>query len=359
MSDLESVLAQAREFAHQPIASYDQFPDSDVHLLDTPELTALRRVAADATPETANAILGGLAPAVAEADPFQAARLALLCGSLVEAGGDPTLTVGPLVDRLPLLLTGAAYTLDRLAEGDDPEVLFHLDPDAVKSWKAVRYFVLAAMAMLARDAAARQRARAIPELRAALKVIAPHDTDARFLTLTLDLCDGVELLVLHPGQEKGFRVGLEAIATNGHLFTLLQGTLIGDPKAGLLDAPPPDEAVVGVAAGLILPDQHVGDRALFHYYDWSAVDGDPAVSELHLGATLWTDGRPEEIAEFEGTRILVLGPPTFGYRGWDSTLFPLFHDALRPRVRVVEVLSPEQVGEWVGRMKMAVRAAGV
>lgn len=359
MSDLVSAIAQAREFARQPIASYDQFPDSDVHLLDAPELAVLRQAAADATPDTANAILGGLAPAVAEADPFQAARLALLCGTLVEAGGDPALIVDPVVARLPLILTGAAYTLDRLVEGDDPEVLFQHDPDAVKSWKALRCFVLAAMAMLARDATARQRARAVPGLREALKVIDPHETDARFLTFTLDLCDGVELLVIHPGQEKGFRVGLEAVATNGHLFTLLQGTLVGDPKNGLLDAPPPDEGVVGVAAGLILPDQHVGDRALFHFYDWSGVDGAPSVADLHVGATVWADGRPGEIAELDGARIVVLGPPVFGYRGWDSTLFPLFHDALRPRVRVLEVLTPEQVAGWVSRMKEAVRAAGV
>jgi hypothetical protein len=359
MSDLESAIAQACEITRCPIATYDQFPDSDAHIFYTPELGGVHRAAMEATPETANAILAGLAPAIGEADPFQAARLALLCGSLVEGGGDPTLAVDAVVDRLPLAITGTAATLDRLAEGDDPETLFAADPDAVKSWKGLRYLVLPAMAMLTRDMAARQRARARPELREALRAIEPHGTDAQFLTMALDLCDGLELVVIHPGQRKGFRVGLEAVATNGHLFTLLQGTLIGDPEAGMFEGPPPDDTAVGVASGLIIPQQHVGDEALFHYYDWSAVDGDPGIADLHVAASVWVDGRPADIPEFEGVRVLLLSPPVFGYRGWDSTFFPLFHDALRPRVHVLETLTAEQVAAWIARLKEAVRLAGV
>jgi hypothetical protein len=359
MSDLESAIAQACELTRQSIATYDQFPSSDTEIFGISELAAVHKAAQDATPDTANAILRGLAPAIAEADPFQAARLALLCGSLVEGGGDPTLAVDAIVDRLPSVLTGTTRTLDRLAEGDDPETLFTQDPDAVKSWKGLRYLVLPAMAMLTRDMAARERARARSELREALRAIEPHGTDARFLTMTLDLCDGLELVVLHPGQGKGFRVGLEAVASNGHLFTLMQGTLIGEPESGLLDAPPPDETAVGVASGLIIPERHISDQALFHYYDWSGVDSDPAVTDLHFGASVWVEARPEDIAEFEGVRVLLLGPPVFGYRGWNSTFFPLFHDALRPRVRILEVLTSEQVAEWVTRLQDAVRAAGV
>src|SRR5262245_58056118 len=135
MSDLKSAIAQACELTRRPIASYDQFPDSDATVFHVPELAAVHHAASDATPETADAILRGLTSAIAEADPFQAARLALLCGSLVEGGGDPTLAVEAIIERLPLALTGAAFTLDRLAEGDDPAGLFAHNPDAVKSWK--------------------------------------------------------------------------------------------------------------------------------------------------------------------------------------------------------------------------------
>lgn len=359
MSDLESALARARELARRPIASYDQFPDSDANVFNIPELAGVHQAAADATPDTADAILRGLAPAVREADPFQAARLALLCGSLVEAGGDPALAAEAVVGRLPKLLAGAAVTLDRLAEGDDPAALFDTDPEAVKSWKGLRYFVLSAMAMLARSAVARQQARAVPGLRDALAAIEPHGTDARFIALTLDLADGLELLVLHPGQEKGFRVVVDGVASNGHLFTLLQGELIGDPDAGLLDADAADEIAVGVATGRIVPEEHVADQARFHFYDWSAVDGDAATGHLYVEASVWVDGRPSEIPEFEGERPLLLSAPAFGSRAWDSSFFPLFHDALRPSARVVGTLTPEQVAGWIARMKDAVRAAGV
>jgi hypothetical protein len=355
MSELETAIAQAAELARKPITAYDQFPESDAHIFYVPELAALHRLAADAPPEDADAILRGLAPAVREADPFQAARLALLCGSLVETGGDPTIAVDAIVDRLPEVLSGAAATLDRLADGADPEALFAADPDAVKAWKGLRYLVLPAMAMLTRDAAARQRARANPGLREALAAIEPHQTDANFLTLTLDLTDGLELLVLHPGQGKGFRVGLEAVAGNPHLFTLLQGELLGQ---GLLAGPAPDPEAVGAATGLLFPARHVRDRALFHYYDWSGLTSDPDSDELHLGASVWADGRPEDIAELDGVRVVLLGPPVFASRGWDSTFFPLFHDALQPRVRVLETLAPEQVAGQLGRIREAVRAAG-
>jgi hypothetical protein len=356
MSELEAAVAQACELARKPITAYDQFPESDAYIFHCPELAGVHRLHADASPDDASAILRGLAPAIREADPFQASRLALLCGSHVEAGGDPTIAVDAVVDRLPAVLTGAAATLDRLGDGADPADLFAENPDTVKSWKALRYFVLPAMAMLTRDMAARQRARTKPDLREAIDAVEPHQTDARFLGMTLDLIDGLELLVLHPGQGKGFRVELEAVASNPHLFTLLQGELLGEHR---LDGPEPDSEAVGVAGGWVLPDRHVSDRALFHFYDWSGLDADPDSDVLHLGASVWADGRPDQIPEFEGARVVLLGPPVFGLRGWDSSFFPLFHDALRPDVRVTEELTPEQVADWLGRIREAIRAAGV
>lgn len=43
----------------------------------------------------------------------------------------------------------------------------------------------------------------------------------------------------------------------------------------------------------------------------------------------------------DGRRVLLLGTPQLGGRSWDSDFFANFHDALRSRVTLLEVLTPE------------------
>jgi hypothetical protein len=159
----------------------------------------------------------------------------------------------------------------------------------------------------------------------------------------------MELVVLHPGEGKGFRVELEAVNTLAHLFTLLQGELIGN---GHLPGPAPDPDVVAVARGEIPHERLLTDEARFHFHPWPALKPDGSLDAI-TGLFLGVEGSPEEIPEFEGERVLLLGPPAFGKRSWDSNFFANIHDALRSAARVTAVLTPEEVQHRLDRLKRA------
>src|SRR5262249_22674225 len=147
-----------------------------------------------------------------------------------------------------------------------------------------------------------------------IEALREQNQEADFVATTLGLTDGMELLVLHPGEGKGFRVELEAVNTMAHLFTLLQGELIG---GGHLPGRPVDPAVIAVARGEVPHEKLLTDDARFHFYPWNAMRADGTLDAI-TGLFLGVEAVPQEIPLFEGERVLLLGPPAFGSRSWDS-----------------------------------------
>ena len=56
--------------------------------------------------------------------------------------------------------------------------------------------------------------------------------------------------------------------------------------------------------------------------------------------------------------MLLLGPPIFATRAWDSSFFTNLHDALRSKVEVVDILSADEIALRLSRIRKAPRAAG-
>src|SRR5205085_10399264 len=101
-----------------------------------------------------------------------------------------------------------------------------------------------AMAHLSRSVPLRRAARRIDGLAAALAAIEDRVREAWFVRTALALVDDLEVLVLAPAARRGYRLHIEAVRSNFHLFTLVQGALIGDPAAGWLEAEPCDPDVL-------------------------------------------------------------------------------------------------------------------
>jgi len=175
-----------------------------------------------------------------------------------------------------------------------------------------------------------------------LRSLAPHHPDVKFLKRLFDFFDGEELIVLHPHQKKGYRVRTLAIASNFHLFTLLQDALVGDPAAGLLAGPRASRMVLATARGEIPHDRLVSDSAVFHYTTCT-------------GAAVAGEETPHAIPCFEEDRVILLGPPVHASRSWESSFFTNLHDALRSKVEVVEILSAGEVELRLLRMRKAPR----
>ncbi|HMK48113.1 MAG TPA: hypothetical protein VK436_15940 [Methanocella sp.] len=252
-------------------------------------------------------------------DAFQAGCIAATCGTLVEWGGDPTLASAAIAARLAK--EAAAHTAD---------------------CEAMRFLSIAAMAHLCRGIAMRQDARRMPELEMNLERWREQLPEARFVLQVLDLVDDLEILVLAPGQHKGFRVRLEAVSTNFHMFTLLQGALIGDPAKGWLSAKAIDPKILAVATGETPCESVLKDHQRFHFYNWSALRSDGALYQ-DLRSTIWGEGSPRDIPRHEGRPVVLVGPPLLGDRSWDSNFFANIHDALRSRAEVMAQLSMTEV----------------
>lgn len=285
-----------------------------------PAYRALFARAEAATVDERDGLNGALLPGLAVPDPYQAACVALTCGTLVEYGASASVAGEPIMQRMAEAFTAG--------EGMDDV--------------ALRYFGVAAMAHLCRDKGLRRTARRMPALRAELASAEDRVQEAWFIGVVLDLIDDLELLVLAPDQGRGFRVRLEAVKNNFHLFTLLQGSLIGDPAEGWLSAEPIDPEVVAVATGEAPPREDLDDRQRFHFHDWSALSGEGELRrDLH--STLWGEGTPLDIPLHQGRPVVLLGAAIFGGRSWDSNIFASVHDALRSRAQVIAKLTHAEV----------------
>lgn len=296
-----------------------------------------------------NALVADVAPLIRAADPFRGSSIAINCGTLVEWGADPDVVFPHLLAELPRHLALARRALERNAAS--PGALFDADPDAAKAAAGLVFLLLATMTVICRKAAYRQALRANPEIRANVEALRESSREADFVAQVLDLIDDVDLLVLAPNERKGFRVRLEAVNYNAHLFTLLQAALIG---GGHLEGEPLDEEVVAVARGEAAPTHVLTDHARFHFSPWyELTSDDPFVGSIGAIVALPVDGNPAGIPEFHGVPVVLIGPKVFGSRQWDNGFFANIHDALKSRAEIIEVLPPERVDEWLDRIRRA------
>ena len=168
--------------------------------------------------------------------------------------------------RLPAFLALAESVADR-ADTEKPEELFAANPDGFKAWQSLSLMLLPTMAVLTRGMQFRQEARANADLLTRVEALRERNREAEFVAQTLGFVDGLELLVLHPAEGKGFRVELEAVHTNAHLFTLLHGSLI---NGGHLPGRAIGEQLLGVATGEV-PHENADRRRGVQFYTWRAV----------------------------------------------------------------------------------------
>jgi len=284
-----------------------------------PEFRALFQRAQRSSPEELDEMVRRLLPGLDFDNAFHAACLALGCGTFVEYGASPS-------------VAGAAIAARLFRELEDPEL----------AQQTGQYLCLATMAHLCRDRDLRQQVRRAHGIPASLERMQPRIGHTWFVRTVLELVDDLELLVIAPEQRRGFRLRADAIRSCFHLFTLLQGALIGDPAKGLLEGEPEDPEVLAIATGA-QPHLHViAAHQRFHFHDWSALAPDGTLRN-DLRSTIWGEASPAEIPAHEGTPVILLGRHVLGGRSWDTNFFANFHDALRPGVTVLHTLEDAEV----------------
>jgi hypothetical protein len=352
MSPLATAAAAIAEQARTPVTHFAALAADDQTALTRPPFRELMAALARATPEDLAEGLGILAPALDVPDLYQASRVAMACGMLVEHGGAPAIAGPRVLARLTEQLAACARLAATLPE--DEEVTLEMlarahqdQPAEVSAWQGHGFMVRAAMAMLARDRALRVAARGIAALAGPAQALAERSQYASYIDDVLGMADDLSLVVLHLGERRGFRVLADAVRNNFHLFSLLHAELIGP---GRLAGEPADPRVAAVAHGRY-PDEELSDHERWGVHDATGIQADGTTGGV--AGLLWGEASPYTIPVVDGVRVILLGRPLFGARSWDVNLIASPHDALCPHATVVEELPREAVEAWMARLVAA------
>jgi thioredoxin-like negative regulator of GroEL len=350
-------------------ASVDRFLDT---LSGWQNLGQLQQSAQDvyghlrgATPDELNAQLHRFLKGLPEARFLEAGVAALACGAMVEHGGDPGICGPVLLDRTEGLLRDLGVFWDEVRKRSGAtltpanatplgERYFNeigpANQEAAFAFYGHKSYLLGLVTHLSRSPALRAEARRRPRLLQQAPVIDVPFSEHSHLGCLLRVLDDEPLLVLHPGEGKGFRVRLTGVADVLQLDTLLAARLGGR----LPGREPPPAIVSAVTDGPVREDLSVD--GVFNLWTWGGLNPDgtlppgPGPGVRHL---LPWNAFPDQIPAFDGVRVVLLAPRNPPFR-WPGTRR---YREMPGDLRVEGTLSPEEVRDWLDRIRRADRAA--
>ncbi|GAA2447276.1 hypothetical protein GCM10010191_75630 [Actinomadura vinacea] len=264
-------------------------------------------------PVVLNMAMMKMGEGIAAAPPNLGCWLAIMAGAWVENGATTFGVAEPVLAKTIEVATASGEFADawRTATGNEPpgpdgqpsqEIVDTVGPHlrdpvgAMMAWFSMERFALSANTMLSKT----------PDLRAGVtdrehkaKVIdrlAGHCEQMGWVGLLLRVLDGERLLVLERESRRGWTVTIGGIGDNFQLHTLLAGALIGRP-GGLPGTPPSPEVIACFQDADTPPDRPVISSP------WNLVDAH--------GEWIYNEGVPYDIPAVNGTRVVVLDPPSY------------------------------------------------
>lgn len=262
--------------------------------------------------------------------PFRGGMAALVCGALVENGADPKPMVGPMIELLGIHLKGAArlsqaceekLKQDRISDEDEDEAFEAarkaLEPAmAVETtaWESLDALYLPAIAMFSASPAARETGQKLAS--DALKLERRH-TAGPWLTPMLAVLHDEPFLALEPSTARGISGKMSGIADNFQLHVLLMEAF---PR-GILTGRRISAAAVAQARGDLSNAHRESVSGVWNLYNWQALQPGPTLPRSSNAEAMrhwiWSEGKPADIAVFEGARVILLGPSAYP-RSWNS-----------------------------------------
>ncbi len=306
----------------------------------------------------------------------RAGLLAIVCGALVERGADMEPIAQPALARfseaapraLPFVeacvaeavalhhagdKAAADLTMEQIIERFGRQVGEQM-PDAAQAFASLKWFRVATLALLSRSKALRKQAQADSPLVQAIARLDKLGMELPCYHEMLSVLDDEQLVVLHPALARGYLIRIAGIGKNFQLHTLLAGALIGDAGRGWLpgERPSPEAVALAKDAPITNPDRLPTEKGACNLWNWTGLRADGTLPEGKTDGTehwIWNEGVPADIVPFQGTRVILLGPPPYP-RSWGSgRLFP----AMAGELEVLRHLSPEEARSWLGRIASA------
>ncbi|QBD80386.1 hypothetical protein EPA93_32205 [Ktedonosporobacter rubrisoli] len=329
--------------------------------------------ATNASREDLDAALQRLEELVSNLPLLPAALLAVGCGALIEQGGRID-EVAPAIfqrtyDALQLAAPFVRACQDaartRPTETSDPEdaelcveaygeQVGTQMPEEAQAWSALEMLCNAALAILMHDARMRQVIGTYEPFTTALQAFPVQNSTIECIRKLLQILENEELIVLHPALRRGYRVRISGLGDNFQLHTLLADALIGDTAQGWLPGNRPNPIVVAAAKDGPCPHTVEENRkfpiaqGVFNLWNWQGLqpDGTLPTGDTASHYWIWNEGTPADIATYEGTRVILLGPPPYN-RTWSAgRYFPFIPGQLE----VLEVLTQDRTKDWLARL---------
>ncbi|MFC5184419.1 hypothetical protein [Actinomadura harenae] len=292
-----------------------------------------------------SAALPRIADGLGKAQPSLGGWLSILSGSWVENGAAPEGIGLPLVERATEVFgeadafarawseaTGSTPP-DMEDDGPSQEIVDILVPQlgeasvsAMLAWFSVPQFALAMTTVLQNSAMVRgsiqdreNRARLAGEL-------VEFHSHMSYVQGLLRVLEGERLLVLDRASKRGWTVQIAGIGDNFQLHVLLGGALLGRPEC-MPGEPLPPEWVAWFT------DQDPEGRPIINS-PWNLVDGH--------GGWIYNEGVPADIPAINGTRVVVLDPPSYTRHFPAGRRFPMMDATLT----IEGVHHPEDLASW-------------
>lgn len=351
------------DYLHKPITN-GQDLKQDQTAFQEPAIGQLLRFAVE-NRDSLDEILTSIAMVLPlDLDMYKKGLTCLICGSLIEFGGDPKIVVDHIIQQLENHLTATESFLS-LAEQEgwegnklSPKQLdffFAKDTDALKANITASYVVLAAMTSICRLKEARQSIRTNTPLIHQVVQLEDEVDNLYYLKQVLYSADDLEMVILHPQSETGLKIKADMIQNNFHFFTLVQDlylTQFGSEQ--IFTGLSINEKAVHVAKGGSLSEKDdLSDHALFGFYDFNALDEDGNLPAAVMPANwLFGEGTLHHIPKLSGVPVVILGENTLGDRSWDITFCTPVHEALKPKLEILEILSRDQVQQYITLIKL-------
>ena len=228
-----------------------------------------------------------------------------------------------------------------------------LDPEGYHSWNTALVALNdTAIALLVRLPDARRQLRTRSSFLERLTALAKKEYDLADIPALLTLCEGDHYVLLFPFYRKGYRLHLEAIRNIGQLLTLLHCALW--PQAAALGARSrygPRVELCKAARGEIEPPQDMLWSPLWRIYTLHALEPDGTFTKDQYSALPASFTPDCAFRSDDGEYVLLAGPQSDGGADSDARWFTRFHPALRADVRVTRELSPQEVDDWLARLR--------
>lgn len=310
--------------------------------------------AANAASEAEGALaLSALAADVAR-DSESLVLSAVMAGALIERGTPGDALERVLFPRLKGWLSESVVLLDALLasrpaaltepsdEMDENEWVGTRLSDE-RAWALIGDTHLAAVALLGASPEARANER---DLLPALRRLEPYHPGAAWLRQMLDVLDDEPLVVIDVAARRGSVGTMSGVASNFELFVLIADA------ASCLELPRPPEAAVRCLSGLGAQDSGIVVEAAFNAYAYSALSEASKLPEpSDYGGSahwIWGEGEPWEIPTLDGTRVVLIGPPSYARLIPAQRTFASLRACLEMRA-----LATDEVELWLGKIVRA------